>query len=442
MSETGAVRAGIGTAMGVQRVAIAKRDPSFAARWSVIGAMSIATFGSYYAFDAIGPLAPVLTRQLGFSDAQIGLLQASYSLPNIFVLLAAGIIIDRFGAKKSMLAFGSLVFAGVVVTALTPQIAVMASGRLILGIGAESLAMATHVVIARWFFRSELTFAFALRGSALRLGSLSAQTSPTWAAAAYAYWRWPLLIAVACGSLCVIGTALYWVLESVGERRFQLGPAQHEGRPALRNFFRFNASFWLLAALCLTFYACIFPFQTFGQKFLINTHGLAPGTASLLIGMEPLFSLVLMPVFGRFVDRHGHRALVMTVGSSLLVPVFLLLAYTSVPPVIPLAMMGVAFSLVPAVLWMSVVFVVDRSRLGFASAVVDAVQQLGLVGTNLLIGWSNDHWLAGAANPAGYRPGMWTFTAFACLAVVCAAVLRRVETGPRGHGLETLTAGS
>ena len=65
--------------------------------------MGVAVYGSYYAFDAIGPLAPVLSRQLRFTDSQIGLLQASYSLPNVFILLAAGLIIDRVGARKSML---------------------------------------------------------------------------------------------------------------------------------------------------------------------------------------------------------------------------------------------------------------------------------------------------------------------------------------------------
>ena len=132
----------------------------------------------------------------------------------------------------------------------------------------------------------------------------------------------------------------------------------------------------------------------------------------------------------------------MLCGSLLIAAVFLMLAYTGIPPVIPMAMMGIAFALVPAVLWMAIVFVVDRSRLGLASAVADAVQQLGLVGTNLMIGRSNDRWSAGAANPAGYRPGMWIFTSLAMLAVLSAAVLHRVETGPQGHGLETITASS
>jgi MFS family permease len=417
-----------------------KPAPGRAYRWAVLLAMGIAMYGTYYAFDAIGPLAPLLSRQLRFSDSEIGLLQASYSLPNVFILLAAGFIIDRFGAKKSLLFFSLLVFAGLVVTALSPRIGVMASGRLILGIGAESFAMATHVAIARWFFRGELSLAFGVRTSFARLGSLSAQTSPTWAHRAYAYWQWPLLISVGFGGLCLTGAFLYWILDWRGEKRFELSVPEHKARLAFRDVFRFNRSFWLLAALCITFYGCIFPFQTFGQKYLIDAHRVTPQAASLLIGMEPLFSMMGMPVFGYLVDRCGKRSLFMMVGSLLLIPVFLMLAYTDISPVVPMAMMGIAFALVPAVLWMSIVFVVPRARLGFASAVVDAIQQIGLVLVNLLIGWSNDRWLASAANPAGYHPGMWMFTTLAVLGVLFAFVLRRVETGPRAHGLETITA--
>ncbi|HEV2985338.1 MAG TPA: MFS transporter [Vicinamibacterales bacterium] len=417
-----------------------KPPPTFAARWTVLGAMSLALFGSYYAFDTIGPLAPVLTRQLQFSNSQVGLLQASYSLPNVFVLLAAGVLIDRIGAKKSMLAFGIMILSGLVITAVTPRIPVMVAGRLMFGLAAESLAMATHVAIARWFLRDELNLAFALRSSACRLGSLTAQTSPTWAAAAYAYWQWPLLLSVGFGSFCILGTALYWVLDTRGDARFELAASQHKARFAFADFFQFNRSFWLLAGLCICFYSCVFPFQTFGQKFMIEARAVTPTRASLLIGMDPLFSLCLMPVFGHLADRYGNRALLMAIGSLLLVPVFLLLTYTPASPFFAMVTMGVAFALVPAVLWMSVVLVVDRTRIGFASAVVDAVQQIGLVVTNLLIGWTNDRWQAGVTNPAGYRPGMWIFTGLAMLAVCCAMGLRRVETGPHAHGLETLTS--
>jgi MFS family permease len=421
-------------------VATGRPFPSSRSRWMVLSAMSVAVYGSYYAFDAIGPLAPLLSRQLQFTDSQIGLLQASYSLPNVVVLLAAGLIIDRIGARRSMALFSGLVFAGLVVTSVSPRVGVMASGRVVTGIGAESLAMATHVAIARWFLRDELSLAFGIRTSMCRLGSLTAQTSPAWAAAAYAYWQWPLVMAVGFGGVSVAGAILFWILDARGERRYELGVVEKRAVVGDHHPFAFNRSFWLLAALCVAFYGCVFPFQTFGQKMLIEARHVTPQAASLLVGMEPMFSLLCMPLFGYLVDRYGNRSLLMALGSLLLVPVFLLLAWTDIPPLVPMAMMGVAFAMVPAVLWMSVVLVVDRSRLGFASAVVDAIQQIGLVGMNLLIGWSNDRWLAGPANPAGYRPGMWIFTGLALLAVCCGLALRRVETGPRAQGLETIRA--
>jgi sugar phosphate permease len=74
-----------------------------------------------------------------------------------------------------------------------------------------------------------------------------------------------------------------------------------------------------------------------------------------------------------------------------------------------------------------------------ANGMLDTIQQIGLVAINLLIGWSNDHWLASATHAAGYHASMWIFTVIAVLAVLCALALWRVETGPHAHGLETIT---
>jgi MFS family permease len=402
--------------------------------------MSVACYGSYYAFDVIGPLAPVLSRQLNFSDSQIGLLQAIYHLPNVVTMLVFGIVIDRVGTKRSMLLFSVMVFVGLVLTAVTPRFAVMAAGRFVVGTGAEALAITTNVAIAHWFLRGELSLATGVRGSVMRFGSLSAQTSPTWARGAYSYWQWPLLLSVGFGTICILGAVLFWILSSRAEGRYQLDVEERKESFAFRDLARFDRSFWLLAAVCVAAYGCFFPFQTFGQKFLIDTRHVTPQAASLLAGMLPFFSMIGKPLFGHLADRKGHRSLLMMVGSLCLVPVFLLLAYTDTPPAVPMAIFGLAFALVPAVLWPSIAYIVPSSRLGFANGLMDAIQQGGLVGVNVLIGWSNDHWMASAANPAGYRAGMWIFTTLAVLAVLFAHRLRRVESGPRAHGLETITS--
>lgn len=416
-----------------------KAAPARATRWLILVTIGLACYGGYYAFDYIAPLAPLLSRQLHFSDTDIGLLQAVYSLPNIVAMLVCGVLIDRLGTRKSLAIFGALVFTGLGITALSPRLAVMATGRLLVGSGGEALQLAANVGVARWFWNTELSMAYGLRASMGRLGSFTAEISPAWAPGAYTYWRWPLLLGVFFGGIALIGVMLYWRLDARGEKRFALGHSARETKIPFREVFQFNRSFWLIAALCLTFYGCIFPFETFGQKFLIDARHVSPQTAALLVGMEPFFSLVGMPIFGMLVDRYAHRALLMMFGSLLIVPVFPMLAYTNIPPVVPMAMMGVAFALVPAVMWPALVYVVERPRQGLANGMLDTVQQAGLVVINLLIGWANDHWLAGARNIAGYRAGLLMFTGIATLAVVCAFALWKAETGPQAHGLETIT---
>ena len=73
--------------------------PPPAYRWVVLVIISLAMFGNYYVYDAISPIADLLRDQLGFSDSDIGLLNAIYSVPNIIMVLIGGIIIDRIGVK-------------------------------------------------------------------------------------------------------------------------------------------------------------------------------------------------------------------------------------------------------------------------------------------------------------------------------------------------------
>ena len=74
-------------------------------RWSVLVAVSVAMFGNYYAYDSVGPVADLLQKQLGFTDTQIGTLNAIYSFPNIVMVLIGGILLDRFGARQTTLVF-------------------------------------------------------------------------------------------------------------------------------------------------------------------------------------------------------------------------------------------------------------------------------------------------------------------------------------------------
>src|SRR5947207_13245634 len=119
-----------------------RREPSSLYRWLVLVVVSLTMFGNYYVYDCIAPIADLLAKQLGFSDSNIGLLQAIYSIPNVFMVLIGGYMVDRLGTRKALFIFGTLCFLGSVVTVLSGSLKVMATGRLIFGLGAESLIVA------------------------------------------------------------------------------------------------------------------------------------------------------------------------------------------------------------------------------------------------------------------------------------------------------------
>jgi len=417
-----------------------KTAPPAAIRWTVLVFVSLAMFGNYYIYDSVSPLADVLKSQLGFDDSAIGTLNGIYSLPNIFMVLIGGIIIDRIGTRKSTILFAVLCVIGAAVTAAHGSLESMAAGRLIFGLGAESMIVAVTTTLAKWFRGKELSLAFGLNLTLARLGSFAALNSPSWASGLYGSWQWPLFLAIIMGLTCLIGAAVYWILEVQAEKKYTLGTAEKPDKIEWQDIFRFSTSYWLIVCLCATFYSAIFPFQTFAVKLFIEAHGTTRELGGFLSSMLTAFAMICTPLFGYLSDRIGKRSHLMILGSFLLLPVYLIIAYSSVSLYLPMSMMGIAFSLIPAVMWPSVAYVVDESRHGTAYGLMTMIQNIGLTLFNFMIGWANDYSGAGPANPEGYNLGLWLFSSLGVLGLIFAILLNRVEAGPKGHGLDKIKA--
>jgi MFS family permease len=155
-----------------------------------------------------------------------------------------------------------------------------------------------------------------------------------------------------------------------------------------------------------------------------------------------MFTMIGTPIVGLFSDKVGRRATIMLLGTLLLIPVFLLMAYTNVSLYVPMAMLGFAFTLVPAIIWPSVAYLVPQRTLGTALGVMTMIQNLGMTGMNEVLGKANDAAGASATNPAGYLAMMKILTLLGFVGFALAFLLRQRETGPHGHGLETITAHS
>jgi MFS family permease len=418
-----------------------KPAPSTWVRWAVLLFTSLALFGNYYVYDSIAPVASLLAENLGFQDTQLGTLNAIYSFPNIVMVLIGGVIVDRIGTRKATLYFTAICLLGAILTASTGSFVVMAAGRLIFGLGAESMIVAITAALGQWFKGKQLAFAFGLNVSLARAGSYAADLSPTWAKSIYASgWRAALLLAVGFAVLSLAAAAVYWLLERDAERRYHLERPTPSDKIVWSDLYRFDRSYWYIVGLCVTFYSVILPFRsTFAIKYFQEAHGLSLEAAGALNSYVFLAAIFATPLFGLIVDRVGRRSLFMLIGSLILLPAFLLLAYTHADLWVSNTMLGISFSLVPAVLWPCIPYLVEEQRLGTAYGLMTMLQNIGLTIANFGAGLLNDVAGAGAGNPQGYLPMLWAFALLSLAGLVFATLLRLRETGPHGHGLETIT---
>ena len=70
------------------------------------------------------------------------------------------------------------------------------------------------------------------------------------------------------------------------------------------------------------------------------------------------------------------------------------------------------------------------------------IQQIGVAGMNWLIGRTNDTFQGQRRQPGGLCTGHVDLLELGFLALFFAVMLRKEETGPNAHGLETITTSS
>lgn len=404
-----------------------RRSPSIGARALMFVATGLAMLGNYYVYDSIGPVADLLARQLGFSDAQIGSLNAVYSLPNVFLVLVGGVLVDRFSARLVVFWTTVICLAGAVLTALGSYFPVMVLGRFLFGVGAETLAVATLVALAQWFLGRSFALCMALNISLARLGSYLADRSPSFARSLYEQgWQSALWLATGFAVLSLLGASVYWLVDRREAKRGTLAIAPPSERIDWRNLLHFRAEYWYIVGVCVAFYAVIFPFRsTFAIKYLQHAHGLSLQDASRINSYVFLAAVIATPLFGFLVDRIGRHAILLVAGSLLLPLSFLFLMSGNVSLWISTALLGVSFSLVPAVLWPSVARHVAADQLGTAYGLMTMLQNAGLTLANVIVGYLNDSGNASAAHAQGYAAMLWFFGLLSLLGFIFAVLLWR-----------------
>jgi MFS family permease len=393
----------------------------------------------------VGAIETTLIKVFQTDRAAIGAMYSMYSLAAIIAVLAGGYLIDRVGVRRASLIFSALVVAGAAVVAAAPTLPVLYLGRVIFGMGSESMIVAQSAIIARWFRGKELAMAFGITLTVSRLGTLFSFNIEELLAHRFGF-RAALWIAAALCLASMIANWVYTLLDRRAEPVLRLPEAGSGDKIMWSDVSKFRASYWYAVGICVAFYSAIFPFTALSTDFFHEKWGLAMASGQGLGFFEGVFynlthmfstaqgttsiiiaaSMLLAPFAGTLVDRIGRRASVMVLGSLLMIPAHLALGLTSLPPAIPMIVLGAAFVLVPACIWPSVALIVNERRTGTAYGLMTAIQNLGLLAFPYLNGMLRD-------TTHGYTASQVMFATLGFAGLVFALLLLRSDRREGGR---------
>lgn len=136
---------------------------------------------SYLLRNVNAIIAPELTRELGVSAADLGLLTSAYLLAFGAFQLPLGILLDRYGPRRVEAALLVIAAAGCALFALGGNLAELAGGRALIGLGVSACLMASFKAFSLWFPAERQASLNAAVMAAGGLGALTATTPLSWA---------------------------------------------------------------------------------------------------------------------------------------------------------------------------------------------------------------------------------------------------------------------
>ena len=367
-------------------------------RFTILLFASLMAFGSYFAYDSVGAIETTLIEVFHTNRAAIGSMYSVYSFAAVFAVLGGGLLIDRAGVRRASMIFSVFVVVGAAVVAWAPSLPVMYAGRILFGMGSESMIVAQSAIVARWFTGKELAMAFGITLTVSRLGTLFSFNIEELLANRMGF-RGALWVAALLCVFSLIANWIYTWMDRHAEPLLDLPKPGAGDQIRWSDISKFTPAYWFAVGICVTFYSAIFPFTALSTDFFHDKWGLpmasgeglgffegvfynlthmfstAQGTTSIIITA----SMFLAPFAGRLADRIGRRASLMVIGSLLMIPAHLAMGITHAQPVYAMIVLGAAFVLVPACIWPCVPLIVEESRVGTAFGLMTAFQNIGLL---------------------------------------------------------------
>eukprot|EP00753_Platysulcus_tardus_P005865 PLAT13736.1.p1 GENE.PLAT13736.1~~PLAT13736.1.p1 ORF type:complete len:438 (-),score=109.47 PLAT13736.1:19-1332(-) len=375
-----------------------------------------------------------------FVSAFLTQCDAAYHFPNAITVIIGSVVTDAIGAGPTGVLCALAVVWGAAMVAASSSLADMMLGRVILGVGNESMNVVQFAMLSRWFSDSpsfpQLASAFSASVIIQKSGTIICfNLLPRFGLMRLHAALWS--VAALC-AVVVLGGALLlaWLNCLASPVLPHLRPQppsdaeadQPRGlRGVLRRVSAFPRLYWLLAVIAVAYWSALIPFIDFSSDLFHEKWAYSPPAASRASSFIITTLLCFVPVSGHLADTYGHRVQLMLAGAALLVPVQCALALSkAMMPEVACVLIGISFALVsvPVYSCMSMVLPKQAAATGFGLAV--ALQNASMFAVPIAVGFLHDH-------SGSYTQALLLFALLAsCATCACAAAAGEdVRTGGR-----------
>lgn len=298
--------------------------------WMVCFSAGLFFFYEFFQLNLFDVINYPLRVAFQIDAAQLSWMSSTFLWADILFLIPAGIILDRFATRRVILISLLLCILATVGFAMTTSFAWACFFHALTGIGNAFCFLACVILVSRWFPPRRQAFVMGSIVTMAFLGGMAAHTPFAYLNQHYG-WRNALFIDALLGVLIFIEIA--WVIQDY--------PSSPINRKTQTKSY---ASWAELRSVLLCWqntlaglYTCCLnlPIMVicalWGASYLQIVHHLSPLSASNIVSMIFMGSIIGCPLIGWLSDRDGRRKPIMLIGAvATLIVVTVLLRLTHI----------------------------------------------------------------------------------------------------------------
>ncbi len=305
-------------------------EPSMTRRWLVLTAASSLFFFIFIQTNMFNPIGSSLMRDFSINANQLGFLSSMFFYGNALLLLPAGVLLDRFSARKLLVLSLLLASISMFIFAFSTSYTTACISRLMMGFCGGFSFIGAMRVVSRWFPTKMLALASGLITTIGMLGGVIAQTPIAYLNASIG-WRHTIIIFGFVGIALLLYT--FFVVRDYpnNDSSIKVIPEKitsklgfwHSIRLVILNRYNWfcglytalmNLPIWLLGAL-------------WGSIYLMQHDHLTSVQAANVISQLFVGVLIGAPLVGWLSDKIGRRVLPMIIGAILSAIIMIAIMY-------------------------------------------------------------------------------------------------------------------